>query len=351
MTTPITKRPIAPPREKPNRISIEQLKVAVEELNGAVGPAMQRAVRVSELVDAGILEILPDGQLGRKVSAAGSSAGTRMNFMRGDGFYSETLISVTTAPVFISLSSPPGVVADLRFTANTLNRWVVRKGSDAESGADAGSPLQFNRYADAGTIIDTPLRIDRTSGDTSSGSDNVHNLGTASRRWKEIFCANSVINTSDQREKTPVTAMTESEIRVACRIAAQIGTYKWKAALARKGFDARTHIGLTVQEVIQYFADEGLDATRYGFVCYDSWVAHEEMIADAVLDAYGHEVSPPVYVTVPAGDRYSFRYDELLLFAMAGQQTKTLRLESAVDEILNRLAVLEAHRPGAEEQQ
>lgn len=68
MTTTINKRAIPPPREAPNRQAIEALATATNELSGAIGDAMQRAVRVCELVDAGILALMPNGQLGRNES-------------------------------------------------------------------------------------------------------------------------------------------------------------------------------------------------------------------------------------------------------------------------------------------
>jgi hypothetical protein len=63
--TQIKKRPVTPPRDPANRTSIEQLKTAVEELGGVVGDPGQRAVRLCELVDAGIVKVMPDGKLAK----------------------------------------------------------------------------------------------------------------------------------------------------------------------------------------------------------------------------------------------------------------------------------------------
>lgn len=68
MTTKINRRAITGPRDAANKVAIESLQFAVQELGGAVGSNMQRAVRVCELVDAGILQLMPDGQLGRNTS-------------------------------------------------------------------------------------------------------------------------------------------------------------------------------------------------------------------------------------------------------------------------------------------
>lgn len=65
MTTAIVKRPIPAARDPANRVTIESMRVAVSELSGTIGSQMQRAVRVCELVDAGILEFKTDGTVGR----------------------------------------------------------------------------------------------------------------------------------------------------------------------------------------------------------------------------------------------------------------------------------------------
>ena len=48
------------------------------------------------------------------------------------------------------------------------NRWVIIPGDNAaESGSNAGSNFQIQRYNDAGTVIDVPLQINRATGATT----------------------------------------------------------------------------------------------------------------------------------------------------------------------------------------
>jgi hypothetical protein len=61
VSTVIARRAIPPAREAANRVTIDALSVAVNELSGAVGTVPARAVRVGELVDAGILQYTADG--------------------------------------------------------------------------------------------------------------------------------------------------------------------------------------------------------------------------------------------------------------------------------------------------
>jgi hypothetical protein len=90
-------------------------------------------------------------------------------------------------------------------------------------------------------------------------------------------------------------------------LAREIGAYQWLAAVEKKGAAAREHIGVTVQRAIEVMQAHGLDPFNYGFVCYDEW--------DDEHDDSGA-------VTVKAGNRYSFRLPELLLFIARGLEAR-----------------------------
>jgi hypothetical protein len=134
------------------------------------------------------------------------------------------------------------------------------------------------------------------------GTDNTYKLGLSSNRWSEVFAGNGTINTSDGREKQDVEALDDSERRVAVALKGLVKKYRFKDAVAAKGDDARIHVGVVAQEVIAAFASEGLDANRYGLLCYDEW--KEELDEDQ-------------NVVKAAGDRYGIRYDQLLAFIIA----------------------------------
>lgn len=63
MTTKVQKRAIPPPLGTNYKSTVEGLFTAVNELSGAVGDPLQRAVRLSELVDAGIVKVDPQGRI------------------------------------------------------------------------------------------------------------------------------------------------------------------------------------------------------------------------------------------------------------------------------------------------
>lgn len=177
-------------------------------------------------------------------------------------------------------------------------------------------------------------------------TDNTQDIGAAATGFKEIFADNGTINTSDARRKTEVSALSAAEINAAKQLAKEIGSFKFLAAIAEKGAAARLHIGMTVQRAIEIMESNGLAPFAYSFICYDAWdqqvVEHPAVEAvaaqDAVLDEEGNVVTPAVEaveakdawteVTLEAGDKYSFRVHELLLFMAAGFEARLAALEA-----------------------
>jgi len=246
-------------------------------------------------------------------------------------------------------TATPTLVALLEFDASsyTGSGWVY-PGTAAWVTTEAHSPTaRGTRYEISTTPIGTTtllkrLHIDRSgNGAVGPGADNTQDLGEASLRWAVVRAGTGSINTSDAREKTDVVPLTAAELAAAADLARAPGTYQWLAAVQAKGADARWHAGLTVQQAIAIMQSHGLDPMRYGFICYDQWPETPEVVnswpaQDAVLDDEGNVVTPAVEAGSeiaqeyrPAGDRYSFRHDELLLFIVRGFAARLDALESA----------------------
>ena len=172
--------------------------------------------------------------------------------------------------------------------------------------------------AGAGAEIKSQFKLSRggllnIGGTITHATDNTHSFGTASQRASVVYAASGTINTSDAREKTSVTALTSAEIQAAKLLAAEIGTYQWLASIESKGADARKHIGMTVQRAIEVMESCGLDPFAYGFICFDEWGAVETEDGET---------------TQEAGNRYSFRPDELLFFIARGFEARLAALEA-----------------------
>lgn len=101
--------------------------------------------------------------------------------------------------------------------------------------------------------------------------DNAYTLGTGPQRWSEVYAANGTINTSDATEKQQVRELDDAERRTAQRIKGLIRAFKWNEAVETKGGGARIHIGVIAQDVEAAFTAEGLDASKYGLFCSDTW--------------------------------------------------------------------------------
>ena len=144
------------------------------------------------------------------------------------------------------------------------------------------------------------------------GTDNTKTLGTASKRWSEIFAGNGTINTSDAREKTVVS---DDDKVLDAVDTITIKPFKWNNSIESKGDSARIHYGVLAQEVKTAFEAQGLAAEDYGLLCYDEWPDQYQRVVDeeAVMDGK-YIVTPETYKEVKvldAGNRYGVRYDEL----------------------------------------
>ena len=136
--------------------------------------------------------------------------------------------------------------------------------------------------------------------------DNTHLLGHPSYRWNTIYCTNSVINTSDARQKQQVRDASIAEKNVASKLKSLIKAFKFNEAVDKKGQEkARWHFGVIAQDVKDAFESEGLKAEDYGLFCYDEWDSQEETKdKDGNVLTYGRK----------SGNAYGVRYEELFAF-------------------------------------
>ena len=172
-----------------------------------------------------------------------------------------------------------------------------------------GSYVIRTRKSDATNIPSDSLIIDST-GRILPGVDNAQLIGSAIKRWGNIYLGNNPIISSDARLKQNVEELSLAEKQVAIRLRNLIRTYKFKEAVLRKDSKARIHCGVIAQDVVKAFEEEGLDARDYALLCHDTWESSEEVVVEGVV----------IKESVQAGDRYSIRYEELILFIIASIQ-------------------------------
>jgi hypothetical protein len=175
----------------------------------------------------------------------------------------------------------------------------------------------------------TPAIVIDTSQNVFPNTDNAKTLGAAGNRWSVVYAGTGTINTSDARQKTPVSSMSQPEIAAATQLAREIGTFKFMSAISQKGDRARLHVGMTVQRAIEIMQSHGLDPMMYGFICYDEWDRQEINIAER-CDEDGNVLEEAKTFVTEAGNRYGFRTDELLLFIARGFEERLTLIERQV---------------------
>jgi hypothetical protein len=101
------------------------------------------------------------------------SLATVMASIGGNAFPSSIGVSNASADAVMFLNKPTGTYSNSLFGQRAgSSRWgVVLGDSTAESGGNAGSVFQINRYSDAGAFLSTALSLNRSSGAATFGSN------------------------------------------------------------------------------------------------------------------------------------------------------------------------------------
>lgn len=188
------------------------------------------------------------------------------------------------------------------------------------------SETQFNTVWSAGEGAEATdihftlgMKMDSNRYYLDAVPDNKITLGEASYRWKQLFAGTTTISTSDERLKGNITDIPDDVLDAWDEVGWY--QYQFKDAIAEKGENARLHTGAIAQRIESVFASHGLDAFRYGLLCYDEWDADS-----AVRDEQGNITTP----AKPAGNQYSLRYEEALCMEAAYQRRRADRLEERI---------------------
>lgn len=156
-------------------------------------------------------------------------------------------------------------------------------------------------------------------GDIFPYGDNSQRCGLAGRRWSNIFAATGSVQTSDERTKTGIVDPEEALMRAWGKVNFKV--FQFKDAVEKKGADARLHVGVIAQQVVKAFESEGLDAYRYGLLCYDKWES-----VPAKVDEDGRVRVP----AIEAGELFGIRYEEALALEAAYQRWKLQKIEATL---------------------
>lgn len=242
-----------------------------------------------------------------------------------------------TAP-YIVLQNPDYVRGDTPSAALTIGALRFYGSNGGYFGyvssyltTDGSTQVRLVNYRNQATASTTAAMLETTSANTRSfrpGSDNAILLGLNSFRWKQLVAGTTTISTSDERLKDNIETIPEEVLDAWSDV--NWCQFQFKDSIQEKGIEnARIHNGLITQRIHTAFANHGLDATRYGFFCYDQWAAQEEE-----RDENGDITTE----AREAGDIYSLRYEETLAIEAAWQRRENERLKARVTELEERLA-------------
>lgn len=259
-----------------------------------------------------------------------------------------TLISQNGAPILLNPSSSAtkkALISTTTGTSGSYNGTTIKNnystvqanttlpswfldigGAEVGNGIGVSDTLGIHRMAAGGSTW-TNLFLGDSAGAWKPGTDNTQTLGTAAKRWSEVYAGNGTINTSDEREKQQVKPIDAAVFRAWAKV--EYYQFKFNNAVALKGDGARWHIGLIAQKVKEAFESEGLDAFAYGLLCYDQW---DEIVEDVLREVdvtlengtlvKGAEPTGEKRVVLQAGDRYGIRYEQALALECAYLRSK-----------------------------
>ena len=225
--------------------------------------------------------------------------------------------------------------------AATLNNGLTLTSGNASlaSGVIDSSTADLKIYSSAANHCGIRFASSAAVPITNDGgtSDGAMSFGSGSYRWATIFASTGAINTSDKNEKQDIEELTDAEKKVAVVAKGLLRKYKFKDAVEKKGDKARTHFGVIAQDLEDAFKAEGLDASKYGMFCSDTWWETQTEVAaveavEEVTDEEGNVTTEAVeaknaYTRTDAFEtleeapegatertRLGVRYSELLAF-------------------------------------
>ena len=230
-------------------------------------------------------------------------------------------LTVQNYPLTVSGGSSGSIKTDFVISSNSINnngagRSLLFKETYSTTPRSSGqiSNYQVDVNKDAmgfsvnyNGVLQEFLKLNPNARNVTPFGDGSLNLGGASSRWSTIYAATGTINTSDEREKTFL-EIEEAENNCAKELKNIIRKFKFNDSISIKGSeDARIHFGVGAQTVAATFEKYGLDPNKYALFCYDKWDGQDE-----IKDENGIIIQK----SIPAGDRYGIRYDELAMFLL-----------------------------------
>lgn len=231
----------------------------------------------------------------------------------------------------------------------------------------SGDGSSFSSYASTLYISNASTGIQLTPTFIGPRTDNNIDVGSAAFRPKQYWGVNSTIATCDATHKTQPRLIYNAEADAFYEILMLPWVWQWLFRYQSEGDGARLHSGPTVQAAIEIMEKHGLDWTNYSAFCYNKWDAQEEKVESwddyyvtvkatrALYDESGNCVQEAVpehkVLVVAAGSRvvqeareagevYSFRKEELLLWMLRALSEKQVSLDTRLKDVEEKISTV-----------
>lgn len=223
-----------------------------------------------------------------------------------------------------SMSLPPGVLT-------SADKYRMLGDGDVSLAVGGGTSSQVRLFTSNGTYRTVSLTNGNVRLPTSStgylqlgsnamtpNSTDTYALGSANLAWSGGFTKSEFTVVSDARDKTEPLIISDALLDAWSEV--DFVQFQYLDRIEEKGADsARWHFGIIAQRAKEAFERHGIDAHRYGFLCFDSW--------DAV---YEEDANSSRKLITPAGSRYGIRYNEVLILEAALMRRTIKRMQEAL---------------------
>lgn len=206
------------------------------------------------------------------------------------------------------------------------------------SDGTSSTGIAFRGVTASGQLSEKGFWMNMAAGGFLPYTSGQQSLGYSDRLWSELYASTGTINTSDYRCKQNIANPTQALLKAWGNVGFKV--FQFKDAVEKKGdSSARYHVGVIAQDVQSAFSAQGLDASKYGLFCHDSWKDEYETIEvvdqPEALNEAGEVVTPAVVHTeqrkvLDAGDRYGVRYEEALALECAYLRDRLSKIETAL---------------------
>lgn len=142
--------------------------------------------------------------------------------------------------------------------ADTTHSRIGYVSTSSSMNVSSDGDIKFNVSRDFSDSSTTGKIYTMTETDFSPSS--AVNLGTANKKWDNIYANADVITTSDRNLKEDIKDIDEKILRAWSKVSYKVFRFK---------NGNRKHIGVIAQDIQTAFESEGLDAHDYGLFCED----------------------------------------------------------------------------------